>query len=166
MEIYMLRHGAAEDVQPGHSDAERRLTDEGRKKTAEVVKMARRADLLHGVDAPLVISSPYVRAVETARIVMKELGVSDLTQTSALVPHGVPEAVWQELRDYREARAVLLAGHEPLMGRLAAYLLNAPALRVEMKKSAMVRIDVEGFRAGQPHGVLRWMITPRLAGQI
>ena len=48
------------------------------------------------------------------------------------------------------------------MSRLVGYLLNSPALQVEMKKSAMVRIDVEGFRA-VPHGVLRWMITPRLA---
>lgn len=158
MEIYLFRHGAAENVQPGHSDAERRLTDEGRKKTLEVVKLARRG----GLEAPLVVSSPYIRALETARIAMKELGVSDLTQTSALVPHGGPEAVWSELRDHRDAPAVLLAGHEPLMGRLVAYLLNSPALQVEMKKSAMVRIDVEGFRATQPQGVLRWMVTPRL----
>ena len=158
MEIYLLRHGAAENAPPGHADAERKLTEEGRKKTAEVVKMARRA----GLEAPLVISSPYVRAVETARIAMKELGVTDLIPTSALVPNGGPEAVWSELREYRDARAVLLAGHEPLMSRLVGYLLNSPALQVEMKKSAMVRIDVEGFRA-VPHGVLRWMITPRLA---
>jgi len=161
MEIYLLRHGAAENAQPGRPDAERRLTEEGKKKTAEVVKMARRT----GLEAPLVISSPYVRAVETARIAMKELGVRDLIQSSALVPHGGPEAVWQEMKDYRDARALLLAGHEPLMGRLVAYLLNSPALQVEMKKSAMVRIGVEGVRVA-PHGVLRWMITPRLAEQI
>jgi phosphohistidine phosphatase len=160
MEIYLLRHGAAENVQPGHSDAERRLTEDGRKKTAEVIRMARRA----GLEAPLVISSPYVRAVETAHVAMKELGINDLIQTSALLPHGTAEGVWAELRDYRDTAAVLLAGHEPLMGSLVAYLLNSPALRVEMKKSAMARIDVEGLRAAQPHGVLRWMITPRLAG--
>jgi phosphohistidine phosphatase len=158
MEIYLLRHGAAENVQPGHTDAERRLTGEGKNKTAEVVKMARRG----GLEKPLVISSPYVRAVETARIVMEELAIDDLIRTPALVPHGGPEAVWSELREYSDARAVLLAGHEPLRGRLAAYLLNSPALQVEMKKSAMVRVDVEALRAA-PRGILRWMITPRLA---
>jgi phosphohistidine phosphatase SixA len=56
----------------------------------------------------------------------------------------------------------LLAGHEPLLSQLTAFLLSTPALQLEMKKSTMVRIDVEGFRPA-PHGVLRWMITPALA---
>jgi hypothetical protein len=42
-----------------------------------------------------------------------------------------------------------------------AWLLASPALRVEMKKSTMVRIDVDSFR-GTPRGILRWMIVPRL----
>jgi hypothetical protein len=43
-----------------------------------------------------------------------------------------------------------------------AYLLNAPSLRVEMKKAALVRIDLESLRAA-PHGVLRWMLLPKMA---
>lgn len=160
MEIYLFRHGIAEDAAPGHSDAERRLTAEGERQVAEVVRLARRG----GLGNPRVISSPYVRAVETARIALRELGIgAELIQTAALVPYGEPENAWTELRDYRAEHAVLLAGHEPLMGRLAAYLLNSPGLQVKMKKSAMLRIDVEGVRAA-PRGVLRWMITPGLAG--
>ena len=48
-----------------------------------------------------------------------------------------------------------------MLSRLVAHLLGAPALRVEMKKAAMVRIDVESFGA-MPHGTLRWMITAKL----
>ena len=77
-------------------------------------------------------------------------------------PHGSPEAVWSELRDYRAESAILITGHEPLLSRLVAHLLAAPGLRVEMKKAAMVRIDVESFGAA-PRGTLRWMITPKLA---
>lgn len=160
MELYVFRHGIAEDAQPGHPDADRALTDEGRKKVAEVVQAARRA----GFAPSLIISSPYLRAAQTAQVAEEELGYKgDVVRTEALVPHGSPEAVWSELRDYRAESAILLAGHEPLLSRLVAYLLAAPALRVEMKKAAMVRIDVESFGAA-PHGTLRWMITPKLAG--
>jgi phosphohistidine phosphatase len=160
MELYLFRHGIAEDAKPGRSDANRALTEEGKKKTAEVVKAARRA----GVEPSLIISSPYVRAVETARIAAQGFEhKGDIVSTDTLVPHGSPEKVWAELRAYREEAAVLLAGHEPLLSHLAAYLLASPALRIEMKKAAMVRIDVETFGA-VPHGTLRWMITPKLCG--
>ena len=157
MEIYLFRHGIAEDAKAGHPDSSRALTDEGKKKTAEVVKAARRA----GVAPSLIISSPYVRAVETAEIAAEGFGYkNDILRTETLVPHGLPENVWSELRDYRDAEAVLLAGHEPLMGHLAAYLLASPVLRIDVKKAAMIRIDVPAL-GRTPHGTLRWLITPK-----
>ena len=158
MELYLFRHGIAEDAGPGLPDPRRALTDEGKKKVSEVVKAVRRA----GVEPSLIVSSPYVRAVETAQIAALGFGYQgDIIRTEALVPFGSPEKVWAELRDYREERAILLAGHEPLLSSLAAYLLASPALQVEMKKAAMVRIDVESLGAA-PHGILRWIVTPKL----
>ncbi len=158
MEIYLFRHGIAEDAKVGRADSSRALTDEGRKKTAEVVKTARRA----GVAPSLIVSSPYLRAMETARIAAEGFGYSgEIVSTEALVPHGSPGNVWAELRDYRDETAVLLAGHEPLLSQLAAYLLASPGLRVEMKKAAMMRIDVAGM-GPTPHGTLGWLITPKL----
>lgn len=160
MELYVFRHGIAEDAPPGGRDADRALTDDGRKKVVDVVKAARRA----GLEPSLIISSPYVRAVQTADIAAEVLGHRrEIVQTEALVPHGTPEGVWDELRDYREESAVLIAGHEPLLSAVVAHLLAAPALRVEMKKAALVRIDVDTF-GPSPLGTLRWMITPKLAG--
>jgi phosphohistidine phosphatase len=157
MEIYLFRHGIAEDAKPGRPDSSRALTDEGKKKTAEVVKAARRA----GVAPSLIISSPYVRAVETAEIAAEGFGYKgEILRTETLVPHGLPENVWKELRDYRDEDAVLLAGHEPLMGHLAAYLLASPVLRIHVKKSALIRVDV-GALGHTPHGTLRWLITPK-----
>jgi phosphohistidine phosphatase len=158
MELYLFRHGIAEDAGPGLPDPKRALTDEGRKKTAEVVKAARRA----GIAPSLIVSSPYVRAVETAQIAVEGFGYKgDIVRTETLVPFGSPEKVWAELRDYREEAAILLAGHEPLLSSLAAYLLASPALQVEMKKAAIMRIDVDSLGA-TPHGILRWLITPKL----
>jgi phosphohistidine phosphatase len=160
VEVYVFRHGIAEDAPPGGRDADRALTDDGRKKVVDVVKAARRS----GFAPSLIISSPYVRAVQTADIAAEVLGYkNEIVQTEALVPFGTPEGVWNELRDYSEEKAILLAGHEPLLSRLVAHLLAAPELRVEMKKAALVRIDVESFGPA-PLGTLRWMITPKLAG--
>jgi len=159
MELYLFRHGIAEDAPPGRADATRALTAEGRERTAAVAKMARHA----GVQPSLIASSPYVRAVQTAEVAAKEFGYSgDLLKLPSLVPHGSPEAVWSDIRDLKDEAAVLLAGHEPLLSNLTAYLLNAPGLKVDMKKSAMLRIDLENLGAA-PRGVLRWMIVPKLA---
>lgn len=159
MELYLFRHGIAEDALPGRSDSSRALTDAGRERSAAVAKMARDA----GVVPSLIASSPYLRAVQTAEVAAKEFGYTDdLVRWPSLVPHGTPEAVWSDIRDLRDETAVLLAGHEPLMSHLAAYMLNAPGLQVDMKKSAMVRIDLATVGAA-PRGVLRWMIIPKLA---
>lgn len=158
MELYLFRHGIAEDGKAGSSDSERALTDEGRKKTAEVAKLARKS----GATPSLIMTSPYVRARQTARIAADEMDYeSQIVTIESLVPHGSPDKVWADIRDYSDVESVLLAGHEPLMSRLVAFFLNAPSLRVEMKKAAMVRIDLESARQN-PHGILRWMIVPKL----
>jgi phosphohistidine phosphatase len=159
MELYLFRHGIAEDAPAGRSDASRALTGEGRERSAAVAKMARDA----GVAPSLIASSPYVRAMQSAEVAAKEFGYSaDILRLPSLVPHGTPEAVWNDIRDLRDESAVLFAGHEPLMANLAAWLLNAPGLVVDMKKSAMLRIDVANLGPA-PRGVLRWMIVPKLA---
>lgn len=162
MELYLFRHGIAEDAKPGRPDAGRALTDEGKTKVAEVVQAARRA----GVEPSLIISSPYRRAVETARVAVEHFEYKgEVILTETLVPHGYAERVWRELRDYGSETAILLSGHEPLLSHLVAYLLSSPALRVEMKKAGMVRVDFETLSA-VPHGTLRWMITPKFCRSI
>jgi phosphohistidine phosphatase len=159
MRIYILRHGIAEDASPRTPDFKRELTDEGRRKLAGVLRLARRA----GVQPELVISSPLVRAVQTAEMAREALHVeAAIHETRTLVPEGSPHKVWEELSGLRNLDAVLLAGHEPLLSSLTAWLLGAPELQVNMSKAAMVSIEMEQFR-GEPHGILRWMVTPKLA---
>jgi len=159
MEIYLLRHGIAEDGKPGRPDSARELTDDGRRKTADVLKLAKKA----GVHPGLILSSPYARARQTAQIAAEELGYEGhILPVDSLAPHSSPETVWKDIRDHGHEESILLAGHEPLLSSTVAYLLNAPSLRVEMKKAALVRIDLESLRAA-PHGVLRWMLVPRMA---
>ena len=159
MRIYILRHGIAEEASTRTPDFKRELTDEGRKKLAAVLRVARRA----GVQPELVVSSPLVRAVQTAEMAREMLQVdAAIHETRALVPEGSPRIVWDELRGLRNLEAVLLAGHEPLLSSLTAYLLGVPELQVHMGKAALVCIEMDQFR-GEPYGALRWMVTPKLA---
>jgi phosphohistidine phosphatase len=156
MQIYLLRHGIAEDAAPGHPDSERALTGEGKEKLRRVLKRARAA----GVSLSLLLSSPYKRALETADVAAEVLGYKGkILRTRALVPDASPHDAWDEIRAYKDETAILLASHEPLMSSLAAFLLNSPALIVDMKKAALVRVDCEHATA-HPCGVLKWMLVP------
>ena len=155
MQIYLLRHGTAEDGKPGRPDSERALTSEGRDKLRRVLKRARTADC----SPTLIHTSPYVRAVQTAEIAADVFGYKkELVKTQALIPEASPDDVWDEIRVHRDEQAILLASHEPLMSTLAAYLLRSPALQIDMKKGAILRVDAERF-AAEPHCVLKWMLT-------
>ena len=157
MEIYILRHGIAEEAKAGGPDAERALTDAGREKLHAVLEQARAA----GAQPSLILSSPYRRALQTARMAGHVLGCHKVLETEALAPDSTAKAVWEAICAHRREDALLLAGHEPLLGMTVGYLLGAPALRLDLKKAALVRLDQEVF-SGAPRGVLKWMLTPRL----
>ncbi len=162
MEIYLLRHGIAEEPRADKRDADRALTSEGKKKLREILKLARAS----GVRPGAILSSPLRRALETAAVAASVLGSGgDPLTCRALLPGCRPEEVWDELRAHKDAGQILLAGHEPQFGRLAAYLLAAPSLQIDVKKGSLIRIDVD--QSGpQPRGVLKWMLVPRLAAAV
>jgi phosphohistidine phosphatase len=157
MEIYILRHGIAEEARAGDSDAGRALTEAGREKLGRVLERARAG----GVAPSLILTSPYRRAVETARLAGQTLGCRKIVETGVLTPESTPEEVWDEICAHCRERSLMLAGHQPLLGMIVAFLLGTSALQIDLKKAALVCIDQEGFTSA-PHGVLKWMLTPRL----
>ena len=158
MQIYLLRHGIAADATPGKSDFERPLTAEGKRELRTLLQFAFKA----GVKPSLLLSSPYLRALETAQIAESELECAGgILETRALVPSGDPSDVWLEIRSHKEEKSILLASHEPLMGVLLGYLLGGHNLMVDFKKGAMARVDVDSIPS-QPRGVFKWMIHPKM----
>ncbi len=147
MEIYILRHGIAEEAKAGDSDADRALTEAGREKLSRVLERARGA----GVAPSLILTSPYRRAVETARIAGQELGCRRVIETGVLTPDGSPEEVWNEICAHFREKALLLAGHQPLLGMTVAYLLGSSQLQVDLKKAALVSIEQDRFTSA-PEG--------------
>jgi phosphohistidine phosphatase len=159
MQVYILRHGIAEDQGARQSDSDRSLTAEGKRKLAAVLSAAAKA----GVAPAVILTSPYKRARQTAEMAAEALGYSSPpVEIESLVPHGSPQAVWNDVRGHRTEESLLLAGHEPLLSQVVAYFLSAPALQFEFRKGALVCMTIENFR-GEPHGVLQWILTPRLA---
>jgi phosphohistidine phosphatase len=159
MEIYLLRHGIAEDRSVTERDADRRLTDEGRAKLRRVLERAHQA----GVRPALILSSPLRRALESAEIAAHELGYEGkIVRIAALTPDSSPQQVWEAIREHRGESSVLLAGHEPLFSSTVAYLLGSTREMVHFRKGALVRIDVESTGPA-PVGVLEWLLTAKLA---
>ncbi|MBV8832869.1 MAG: phosphohistidine phosphatase SixA [Acidobacteriaceae bacterium] len=159
MEVYLLRHGIAEEGGSTKPDAERALTAEGKRKLRHILRLSSDAQ----VEPGLILSSPLRRALETAEIARNVLKCKHaVSRSKALAPGGSVEQVWDEIRAHKDLPSVLLVGHNPQFAELAAYLLGAREVRVDFKKGAILRVDFESF-GPRPHGMLRWYLTGKLA---
>lgn len=159
MQVYLLRHGIAEEGTAGVDDADRALTQEGRRKLRQIIAAVADAD----VAPSLIVSSPLKRAVQTAEIASDVLKYKNqILRTKALLPGASVEQVWQELRVHRDEASVMLVGHNPLFSELPGYLLGYREVQIDFKKGAILRLDLEHFPP-QPRGILRWFLTAKLA---
>jgi phosphohistidine phosphatase len=157
METYLIRHGIAADASPDGSDRQRALTAEG------VAKLRGEAAGLNRLEVrlELILSSPLVRARQTADLLARHVDTKPLVVvSSALAPSGSPADVAAELRKHQNAGAIALVGHEPGIGSLAARWLGARA-SVAFKRGGVCRIDFDAsIRDGA--GTLRWFATPNM----
>jgi phosphohistidine phosphatase len=138
--LHLLRHAEAEDLSPSGRDADRRLTEDGRRRMKSVAKVIARMD--PGYDTILV--SPLVRSRQTAEPVAEACGFrKPLVETKALEPNADPVDVLHELARLKPGTA-LLVGHQPHFGRLFGLLLSGrSSLEVPMKKAALAAFDTE-----------------------
>jgi len=160
MEIWLLRHAAAEDRSSSGRDADRTLTEDGHKRARDVARGL--AALEPGI--ALVLTSPFARARQTAEPTARALKLPNrLRETSTLEPDRDPEEVLGEVRE-ENVEAVLLVGHEPhlgaLLGRLVFGRPGAPA--IPMKKAAVARLEWDGSGAAS----LKALLPARILGRI
>jgi phosphohistidine phosphatase len=159
-DLYIMRHGIAGERGPAYpDDTKRPLTPDGKQKLREAV--AGLAKL--GVELDWIVSSPLVRARETAEIVRDGLGANTpLDLCDALSPGGSPEALLKFLARQPKRTRVLITGHEPDLGLLAARLLGAGRhARLGFKKGGCCRIAFDEFPPQSP-GQLVWWLTPKV----
>jgi phosphohistidine phosphatase len=166
MELLIVRHAVAFP-----RNAKRWPDDSDRPLTAEGAKRARRAAAgLKRVAArpALVLTSPLVRARDTAAILAQAARWPQAVECEALSPAGSPDEVLEALRHQgAKVNCVAVVGHQPHLGRLLALCVRGSARpgAFELKKSAVARVRFEGpARVGQ--GVLTWMLAPRVLRQL
>jgi phosphohistidine phosphatase len=157
-EIYLIRHGIAEERgEAWPDDTKRPLTAEGISKLRKCARGLKKV----GVGFDIIVTSPLVRARQTAEVVAAELDPHPhITTAESLAPGGSVAAVMTDLEKHAKRTRVALVGHEPGIGELAARLIGTRH-PIPFKKGAICRIDVEGLPPAGP-GDLRWLLTPKI----
>ena len=160
MRLYIIRHAWAGDPGPEWpDDAERPLTDDGKRRFRKVV------DALgeRGFAPRLVVTSPYVRARQTADILVERLkSTPELQVLDALQCGSDLDAAlrWTAARTESE---IAWVGHMPDVAVMTAALVGDGAAAFDFSKGAVAAVDFEGPPAVGA-GVLRWFVTAKLLG--
>ena len=153
MELYLLRHAVPEGRSISGKDSDRELSTQGRMEFIEFLNTLRRLR----VTPDKVICSPFVRARQTAELLALE---PNIELDDRLRPDGLPiEVVLQNLA--AGTRSLLLIGHQPSIGDLAAMLLSPEATAsISIDRGSCCKFEIfgntKGFRAG-----LLWLVSPK-----
>ena len=155
MRLYFLRHATATDV--ASSDEERELTQEGR----EEARAAGAALAKLGAKPSHILSSPLVRARQTAQIAAKALKFSKDIELADELENGISTAaLLKALQSYASDGSVLLVGHMPsLSEHLAALIGSEDAQNLPMGKGSVACVEIEPLRVGA--GQLRWLMRQK-----
>ncbi len=158
MKLYVMRHGPAEDDSPTGRDADRALMASGRERVRAVAKA-----LVDGDEAPaLILSSPLVRALQTAEIVAAVAKVEAPVEVRReMEPSGRALALIDELFAAKRKR-VMLVGHEPDLSILVERLAGeGPA--AGMQKAMVVGMKLAADESGGSGwaATLRFVLDPK-----
>jgi phosphohistidine phosphatase len=160
MQLYVVRHGIAIDREDPKCppDPERYLTEEGVEKTKQVAK----GMTALGITGDLFLTSPYVRAAQTAEIFANALDYAKqkIRRTDLLLPGAEPSLLFRELAKDKQASSIFLFGHAPQLDDLVSMSLGAKKHVTTLKKAGVALIELK--RVSPPIGVLIWLATPKI----
>lgn len=157
-EIFVLRHGKAEDINEcqSRSDFDRKLTKEGKDKTAKLGQFLNKTD----GDVDVVITSPYLRAKETAEIVVNSLDKKPELKIEDFLSAGVSvQEISRGILDKYSAKdKVLIVGHTPDLEIFIGKLIGAK--NITLKKGALAKIVFKD--SIELKGELVWLVTSKV----
>jgi phosphohistidine phosphatase len=152
-QLHLLRHADAGDPLAWNGpDEQRPLSDKGQKQADRLGRF------LAGIDfrPDAIITSPKVRAAQTAEVVGQHLGVGVLVDARLGAALGLAE-LERVLRSAGDPDRPVIVGHDPDFSDLVAILCDTS--RIPMRKGALARIEVgRPLEAGA--GTLRWLVPP------
>jgi len=154
-----MRHGiAAEHGDPRYpKDSDRPLTSEGEKKVKIISDAMKKLE----ISFDSILTSPYVRAAETAKIVAKTFK-KEVTFSEELRAEQNSEHLVEMLRrEYKQDASLLLVGHEPLLSHWISVLVSGnPHTEILMKKAGVCKLSVGNLHYGRC-ATLEWLLAPR-----
>lgn len=157
MNLFFLRHGLAGNRSEWQGDdAKRPLTDEGKEKMKHTANMLAALDL--GLD--VIITSPLVRAKQTAEIVARKLNCP-LVEDKRLEPGFNDDQLQKILLDHPNANTVMLVGHEPDFSDTISALIGGG--RIICKKGGLALVELPN--AHSKRGELLWLVPPKVLAQ-
>lgn len=160
MKLLLLRHAIAADratfAATGKEDRLRPLTDDGRKKMRKIADAL--AGLLPGI--PLIVTSPCLRALESAEILARACPDRPaLSELADLSPAGSTAALLKFLQTQKSLPLVAFVGHEPNLSQLAGWLLSGKERSfLELRKGGACLLEFGG-RLAPGHATLLWLLT-------
>jgi phosphohistidine phosphatase len=159
MKLYLVRHAIAVDegTSDYESDSQRPLTDKGRKKMRQIAKGLRNL----GVEFDLILSSPYVRARETAEILADLFNLKKkLLFSDNLMPLANPELLITEVNEKYSVDSMAVVGHEPHLSALVGLLVAENAkIDVTLKKGGVCYLSADDLHH-EHRATLEWLLTP------
>jgi phosphohistidine phosphatase len=166
VEIYVVRHGDAIDYNHPSvtSDEMRELTSKGRTE----VEVSTRLLIRLGVEPDLILTSPLIRARQTAEIIADVMGLKQGPSVSdELAPGGSLTGVMNDILSHGRPRQTVLTGHMPGVGQLVGLLLwHDSGLAKRFRTAEVCRIDLPDDGPVPGAGDLRWSIPPRIAERL
>ena len=163
MKLYLVRHAIAEDSADYEDDSLRPLTDKGREKMRRIASALKEL----GVQPDLIVSSPYVRASQTAGLLAKALKYKEeLAYSDFLVPGAMPDDMIGEINEKFSVDELMLVGHEPNLSSLVSVLLAGNAdLSISLKKGGVCCLSVDDLHYDRK-ATLEWLVTPKISTRI
>lgn len=149
MPIYLVRHGHAVAAHEGLPDPQRHLSAHGRQVCRGVGRLLRQT----GVSFDVVLTSPLVRAVQTAELVAEAVGYLGVIEArAAFMPGADPAAAAAEILAH--AGSVAVFSHEPTVSTLVGFLAGQPGF------APFLPAQVCCLEERQPVCRLVWKIHP------
>ena len=152
MKLLLVRHAAAVERGSEICDEVRYLTPEGR----VLFRKTSRTMLKNSVEPALILTSPLLRAVQTADILAEALSFSGpLVVREELRPGFDMQGMKKLLEDYRTVDELLLVGHEPDLSSIITLLVSHPG-GFNFKKGAAVKLKIDPADLSAP-AEFKWL---------
>jgi len=157
MNIYLIRHGDAENISKGLKDFDRKLTHEGEQKIKNAAQNWK--NIIHAFD--YIISSPYIRALHTAKIIASVFNYDNEIVTDRKLGSGCETDDLINIINSFDGNDIAYVGHQPDLSNHASSLVSGSGAYIEFKKGAVAKIIFHN-KVKEGKGIMEFLIPQNL----